>query len=486
MKRRVHYLVIFFLFISTGASILRPDYSPADTIDGFQVDTLATDLVVPWQIVFLPDNTMLFTERAGQVRIIRNDKLIKKPAYITEVVQRNKTGLLGMCIHPDFRKNRFIYLADNYSRNNRVKLKVVRYEFVNDTLIRPFTILDNLPANPNHTGCRLLFGPDRKLYITTGDADEPSLAQDLKAYNGKILRLNDDGSIPEDNPFAGHNDQTLKAIWSYGHRNPQGIAFQPGTGLLFSSEHGPTGGDEINIIKKGGNYGWPVVHHQESQEGMISPIAEYTPSIAPSEAMFYTGKAFPELEGKLLVGCLRGESILRLELKNGTVVKQDVILKQKYGRIRSLVTGPDGYIYLSTSQIDPSEGVPRPQYDMILRLKPSGDSNTQISSQRIMPRKTTAANKKNGKSPVKTGTAVLFQQLCVSCHSNTSAGTKIAGSLFDGKFKYGSGKASIIKNITNGLINKGMPSWKGAISRDNIEKIAEYILIRQRNRGSAK
>ncbi|WP_069659445.1 PQQ-dependent sugar dehydrogenase [Arcticibacter eurypsychrophilus] len=444
--------------------------------DGFVIDTLMKNLFVPWQIVFLPDRTMLFTEREGRVRVYRNGKLVDKPAFVVpDIPLRNKTGLLGMCIHPEFATNKFVYLANNYTRDKRMRLRVVRYQFKNDTLINPFVILENIPANQNHTGCRLLFSPDKKLYITTGDADEPGLAQDLKTYNGKILRFNDDGTIPLDNPFHGV-DTALHSIWTYGHRNTQGLAFQPGTGFLFSSEHGPTGGDEINRIIKTGNYGWPMVHHRDSRAGMISPIAEYTPSIAPGEALFYSGNRFPQLQGHLLVACLRGESVLDIQLDMGKVVSQDVLLKGRYGRIRSLVTGPDGYIYFSTSQNDPPEGVARPEYDMILRMRPSGSSNSKLSSQKLVVR-----------TPIKKPAAtpkivVLYQQMCGSCHGNNLQGTERAKGLLGAKLVYGSTKPAIVRTITNGVMLKGMPAWNGAISKPDIDKIADYIISKRKRR----
>ncbi|CAM4075786.1 Glucose / Sorbosone dehydrogenase [Pedobacter westerhofensis] len=259
-------MIVIFSFSFTN----HRDSNPAS--DGFQIDTVAENLRVPWQIVFLPDKSILFTEREGRVRIIRNNKLISRPVFnLNDVVLRNKTGALGLCLHPRFSINRQVYLASNYLLENSMKLRIVRYELRNDTLTNPLTILKDIPANQNHTGCRLVFGPDKKLYITTGDADQAILAQDLKAYNGKILRVNADGSVPGDNPFF-NNDTARKEIWSYGHRNPQGIAFQPGTGLLYESEHGPTGGDEVNLIRKGANYGWPGVHHDDRQAGMESPL----------------------------------------------------------------------------------------------------------------------------------------------------------------------------------------------------------------------
>lgn len=443
---------------------------------GYVIDTLATDLVVPWQIVFLPDNTILFTERPGRVRIYRNGKLKAKPALIVpNIPLKNKTGMLGMALHPDFLKNHFVYVAHDYGNTDTMHLKVVRYEFVNDSLINPRIIISGLPANQNHTGCRMVFGPDHKLWITTGDADQPARAQDLKYYNGKILRLNDDGTIPPDNPFYS-NDTAKKEIWSYGHRNVQGLVFEPGTGTLFNTEHGPTGGDEINIVKKGDNYGWPVIHHRMAHTGMHSPLAEFTPSIAPGEAMFYTANAFPQLKNNLLVACLRGECIMRVTLTRDTIASEEALLKNVYGRIRSIVTGPDGYIYFSTSQIDPVEGSPRPHYDILLRMRPSGSKNTTLAAQKITTIVQSSKQVQN-----QTG-AVLFQQLCASCHGTRLQGNGKTQNLALGKFLYGADKASITRNISNGIISNGMPSWSGAVSKTDINKLAAYIYYHSRRR----
>jgi glucose/arabinose dehydrogenase/cytochrome c5 len=436
--------------------------------DGYVVDTLAGNLIVPWQIAFLPDGSMLFTEREGRVRVYRNNKLSPKPIFtVADLTDEKKMGLLGLAVHPDFAKNKYIYLASNYTVNNFKRLKVIRYVFKQDSLVQPLTIIQNIPANQNHTGCRLVFGPGKKLFITAGDADQPALAQDLKAYNGKILRVNDDGSIPADNPFI-KNDTAKKEIYTYGHRNPQGLAFQPGTGILFDTEHGPTGGDEINIIKKGQNYGWPVIHHQDTRAGMITPLLEYTPSIGPAEALFYTGKAFPQLKNNLLVACLRGQQILRVQLDGNKVIKQEVLFKNKFGRIRSLVTGPDGYIYFSTSMIDRPEGLGNPPYDMILRLRPAAGKLN-------LPAESIAGNVKTDVQ--KPSAAVLFNQLCAACHGDKLQGTEKTKSLLGANFAHGADKTSIVKNITNGITTKRMPAWGGAISKADIDKIADYILI---------
>ncbi|WP_276088293.1 PQQ-dependent sugar dehydrogenase [Pedobacter sp. JY14-1] len=471
LKRK--YLVASILFCGlTGTAFMDRYVHDEVEQEGFQIDTIAENLRVPWQIVFLPDRSILFTEREGRVRIIRNDRLIAKPLLnLNDIVLRNKSGALGLCPHPEFSKNRQVYLASNYLLAGSMKLRIVRYELIKDTLSKPLVIIKDIPANQNHTGCRLVFGPDKKIYITTGDADQPMLAQDLKAYNGKILRLNDDGSVPGDNPFV-NNDTARKEIWSYGHRNPQGIAFQPGTGLLYASEHGPTGGDEINLIKKGANYGWPIVHHDDQRVGMESPLVQYTPSIGPGETMFYNGSRFPELRNKLLVACLRGEAVLCLDLKDGKISEQLVLLRKRYGRIRSLVTGPDGYIYFSTSMHDPGEGHPRDAHDdMILRMRPSGA--LALSSKKI-------SSDIPGKGNPQMDAEGIFQQLCASCHGDKLQGTATAKGFLNTKFLYGSDRKSIVNSITKGIAEKGMPAWNGAISPQDIGKLADYIMLKSR------
>ncbi|MBL4674848.1 MAG: PQQ-dependent sugar dehydrogenase [Mucilaginibacter sp.] len=473
MKKVYTVSLLLLIIVATAFTISRkklPCNKPQQS-SGYVIDTLATGLVVPWQIRFLPDGTMLFTERAGRVRILRNDKLIPKPVFIVPDVDADrKMGLLGLALHPDFKVNHFVYLANNYLDSAKMRLRVVRYTFRNDTLLAPLVIIKDIPANQNHTGCRLIFGPDKKLYITSGDADQPARAQSLRDYNGKILRVNDDGSIPADNPYV-KNDTAFKQIWSYGHRNPQGLAFEPLTGVLFETEHGPTGGDEVNIIKKGNNYGWPVIHHQDARPGMVTPLMEYSPSIGPSETMFYTGNAFPELRNKLLVACLRGEGILSLTIKNDKIVDQQILFKKQFGRIRSLVTGPDGSIYVSTSMIDPPESNKSAPYDMILRVRPNGVNHN-------FPAQNIAGNAR--RIITGTGPQAIYQQLCATCHGDKLQGTERAKSLLNSNYSYGSDKASIIKNIRDGITSKGMPAWNGAISAKDIEGIADYMIAKSK------
>lgn len=338
----------------------------------FRVEVVARDLRVVWSIAFASDDRIFFTERPGRVRVIEKGKLLEEPLLtLIDVDASGKLGAMGLTLHPRFNRNHWLYLAYSYHDETGPRVRVVRYRENKKTLTNRKVIIENIPAYTNHAGCRLRFGPDGKLYITTGDANQPDQAQNLDSLAGKILRLNDDGTVPTDNPFVG-KENVCPEIWSYGHRNVQGIDWQPGTNALFESEHGPAAGDEINIIERGKNYGWPTVHHEQTAPNMESPLLVYNPlpAIAPASGMFYRGKAFPQFRGDLLVGCLRGECILRVRLNGNKVISQERLLEKQYGRIREVAEAPDGSIYFSTSQFDPPEGKPRSEYDQILRIVP--------------------------------------------------------------------------------------------------------------------
>jgi len=346
----------------------------ASSQTNFRVETVASGLQVPWSIVWAPDGRMIFTERAGRVRVYEKGQLRADPLFtVTDVEQKAESGLMSLVLHPQFAANRLLYLAYAYKGDGQ-RVRVVRYRESPNGLTDRKVIVEEIPAAQFHAGCRMRFGPDGKLYITTGDATDRELAQKLDSLAGKILRLNDDGTVPSDNPFVGRANARPE-IWSYGHRNGQGIDFQPGTDLLFETEHGPSGfdgpggGDEVNIVEKGKNYGWPVIHHRASREGMESPLLEYTPACAPASGAFYRAATFPQFRGNFFFGCLRGERIIRVVLDGRRVVSQEDLLAGKYGRIREVAEGPDGSLYFSTSNKD-GRGTPASDDDRILRLVP--------------------------------------------------------------------------------------------------------------------
>ena len=344
------------------------------TQTSFKVETVIPNLEVVWSIVWTPDGRMLFTERPGRVRIYENGKLRPQPLFVVpDVEPRGESGLMSLALHPQFASNHWVYLSYAYSSNGQ-KVRVARYRETGAGLVDRKVIIENLPAAQFHAGCRLRFGPDGKLYITVGDATDRQIAQQLNSLGGKILRLNDDGSVPSDNPFVGRSDARPE-IWVYGSRNSQGIDFQPGTNLLWETEHGPStfdgppGGDEVNIIERGKNYGWPTIHHRDTKPGMESPILEYTPACAPASGTFYRGAEFPQFKGNFFFGCLVGQRIIRVVTNGRQVVSQENLLEGKYGRIRDIAEGPDGYIYFSTSNRD-GRGSPASDDDRILRLVP--------------------------------------------------------------------------------------------------------------------
>jgi len=347
----------------------------SDSQTKFRVETVVGNLEVPWSIVWAPDGRMFFTERPGRVRVYEKGQMRAQPLFVVpDVESSGESGLMSLELHPQFRANHFLYLAYAYKGDGQ-QVRVVRYRESPTGLSEPKVIIEGIPAARFHAGCRLRFGPDQKLYITTGDATERGLAQAMDSLAGKTLRLNDDGSVPSDNPFVNQKNARPE-IWSVGHRNAQGIDWQPGSGLMFQTEHGPSGfdgpggGDEVNIVERGKNYGWPTIHHTQTRQGLESPLLEYTPACAPGSAMFYRGRAFPEFQNNFFFGCLQGERIIRVVLDGRRVVSQENLLAGKYGRIREVAEGPDGSIYFSTSNRD-GRGSPAADDDRIIRLVPS-------------------------------------------------------------------------------------------------------------------
>ena len=345
----------------------------------FRVETFASGLEVPWGFVWLPNKDILVTERPGRVRIIENGKLRAEPVLkVPDVEPSSESGLMDISVHPEFVKNSFVYITYAYQKDGK-RDKVVRYKFADNKLVEPKIVIEDLPSAPNHAGMRARFGPDKKLYITVGDATDWNLAQDNMSLAGKTLRLNDDGTVPGDNPFVGKEGYRPE-IFSTGHRNAQGIVWQSASGLMFQTEHGPSGfegkgggADEVNIVERGKNYGWPTIWGSRTQAGMEAPLLEYSPACAPASAMFYYGAAFPAFKGNFFFGCLRGTRIIRVVLDGRKVVKQENLLEGSYGRIREMAEGPDGYIYFSTSNRD-GRGSPAKDDDRIMRLVPESQN----------------------------------------------------------------------------------------------------------------
>jgi len=371
--------VRFLLPLVLLLSACGPRDLPAETVrsekHAFRVVTLAEGLDHPWSVAFLPDGGALITERKGRLRLFREGRLAREPiAGVPPVYAANQGGLFDVLPHPDFARNRFVYLAYAARFEGGAHTRVMRFRLETDgrSLTQPHMIFDAKPkaSGGRHFGGRMVFDRAGFLYITVGERGDMRRAQRLDDHSGSVIRLTADGRVPPDNPFVGR-DGALPEIWSYGHRNPQGIALHPDTGAVWAHEHGARGGDEVNIVRGGRNYGWPVITHGidydgskigvgKAAPGMEQPLHYWVPSIAPSGMAFYRGDKFPDWKNSLFVGALRGEVLVRLQLDGDKVVHEERLLKDRLGRIRDVRTGPDGYLYLTQ---DDSNG-------RLLRLEP--------------------------------------------------------------------------------------------------------------------
>ena len=339
----------------------------------FRAVTVVDGLHVPWSITWLPDGDMLVTERPGRLRIVRDGTLLPDPVPgVPEVVARGQGGLFEVLPHPDFSTNRLLYLSYARPKGENSTTAVIRGRFENDRLTGVEDVFEAQARGGGHYGGRLVWDPDGYLFASAGDrmarpAGDLSAhaAQDLSNHHGVVVRLYDDGRVPDDNPFVGQPG-ALPEIWSYGHRNPQGLLVHPETGDLWANEHGPEGGDEVNLIRPGLNYGWPVVgygvnyrsgtaiHPATRGEGLESPAHFWVPSIGTSGLMVYTGDRFPAWQGSFFTGGMSGQQLARLtpSVDRPGRIEQEETLAYGIGRVRDVRQGPDGYIYLAVEHRD--------------------------------------------------------------------------------------------------------------------------------------
>ena len=368
-------LVLAGTLVAGGSASAQVFHSSAGDV---VVQTAASGLDHPWAIAFLPDGRMLVTERPGRMRIVGKDGTLSPAlAGVPQVFASGQGGLHDVVLDRNFVQNHILYFCYAEPVEGRARTALARARLIDEGTAR----IDDVDvifrqAGPlssgNHFGCRIVQTPDDNLFLTTGDHfTTRDQAQNLGNDLGKIIRIRPDGSVPPDNPFVG-KAAAKPEIWSYGHRNPQGLALHPVTGKLWEHEHGPRGGDEVNLIEKGKNYGWPVIgygidysgakiHESTQKAGMEQPLKYWVPSIAPSGMTFYTGNVFAPWRGSLFVGALAGQLLVRLGVDGDKVVEEERLLQQLRERIRDVREGPDGALWLAT---DSSSG-------RILRLTPA-------------------------------------------------------------------------------------------------------------------
>ena len=352
MKRFVLPLCVLLFFASCSKNNGGSGDQEIQNPVGLKATILSSGLAFPWEIVYGPDQQIWFTQRGGKIsKLNLETKTVTLLFTVPDVTSVGEGGLLGMVLHPAFQANPYVYIVYDYMQNSVYKEKVVRYTYSGSTLTSPLTLIDQIPANSNHNGSRLMISSDLKLYITTGDAGTAANAQNLNSVSGKILRLNLDGTIPSDNPYPGN------PVWSFGHRNPQGLVQV--NNVLYESEHGPDNDDEVNLIQKGRNYGWPNVEGlcDKTAEAtfcaannIVEPLAIWTPTIAPSGMTYYGSDYIPQWKNSLLMVSLKGTKLMQLELDGSGLVKsKNEFYVNAFGRLRAICQSPEGKIYMATS-----------------------------------------------------------------------------------------------------------------------------------------
>jgi glucose/arabinose dehydrogenase len=356
------FIIIASVVVAVATALILLPRTPAplpspEEITDSGIEVVASGLIVPWAIDFADDGRIFLTERIGNVRVIEDGELKEQPVFSTDVAKVGEAGMLGLALDPEFERNHLIYVYYTYvDEKGSLWNRVVRLKEDSNRASLDRILIDKIPGAAIHDGGRIKFGPDKKLYITTGENGNSGLAQDLNSLAGKILRMNPDGTVPDDNPFPS------SPVYSYGNRNPQGLAWHPTTGELYATEHGPAGNDEVNIIRPGMNYGWPL--EQCAAKNFVEPLICYEISIAPSGATFYSSDKLP-YKNHLFFATLRGQHVEHVIFAEDGIRAENFL--QGFGRIRDVVEGPDGYLYLATSNRD-GRGIPAFDDDKILRI----------------------------------------------------------------------------------------------------------------------
>lgn len=373
MKSSAIALVVLLLVGSTSCLALDAVerlptvYTTEDGID-FQVELIAQGLQVPWDMEFTAAGDLIITERAGRLLLFSANGERRVLDHLPQVLTRGESGLMGLALHSESRDQTFIYLCYSEQKglfgvkNQLIKALLGRFGLLQETELLSW------PGDRFHNGCQVAIGPDQKLYVTTGDATEGELAQQQNSLLGKVLRLELDGSVPADNPWPG------SYLYATGLRNPQGLAWHPFTGQLYSVDHGPSGfdgergGDELNRIHPGGNYGWPLVSHGQRRPDLINPQLIWADSVAPAGLVAYSGDQLSGMKNNLFITALAGKALIRVVLDSaGAPLAREELLKGQFGRLRAIAQGPDGHLYLATSNRD-GRADPAQADDLLLRL----------------------------------------------------------------------------------------------------------------------
>ena len=369
---------LILVVIGLGVSLLRKDNvdtkselqeaSRAYDADGekyeWGIEIIATGLDVPWDLALTNDNRIFVSERGGKVKLIQANGQIMEIGDFPQVAAIGESGMTGMALHPRFQENGYIYLYYTYRNSGDILNRISRFTFNGEGLFDEVVILDNLPGGTIHNGGRMKFGPDKKLWVTTGDAARPALAQDINSLAGKILRMNEDGSVPNDNPNPG------SLVFSLGHRNPQGIDFHPLSEEIIVTSHGETAYDEVNLVSKNSNHGWPDFKKCVSDRpGFVDPVlCTGDETIAPSGGAFM-GTSIWKFRYSFVFAGLRGERLERIDIIDSKVANRETIIKGDFGRLRAVVADKDGNLYVSTSNKD-GRGQVREGDDKILKIIP--------------------------------------------------------------------------------------------------------------------
>lgn len=368
-----HFILVFIITL-LPFSFAHAQYSEKSRYHDFNLVPVVENLEHPWGMAFLPNGDLLITEKSGTLNLVRMPSADRrKVSGLPDIAEIGQGGLLDVMVHPDFQSNQTIFLSYAARGDRGYGTEVVRAKLNGPRLSGVEKIFEAVPKVRGrvHFGSRLLWGPDDKLYITLGERGQMEEAQDPKTHLGSTIRINEDGSVPDDNPFYNH-DSYRPEIFTYGNRNVQGIALHPETNEIWAHEHGPKGGDEINILKSGNNYGWPAITYGIDYTGfeitdktqapdMEQPVLHWDPSIAPCGMIFYEGDKFPEWQGDIFVGALVQTHLRRVRIENGEVTEQEVLLEDLGERIRDVENGPDGNIYILTDN----------PYGQLMRLEPS-------------------------------------------------------------------------------------------------------------------